>query len=132
MPRAPPARSPRACGAPPFHLAHGDADDAVPLAQSEALAAALRRAAWTSSWSSSRGAGHFWRDAAPDRVCAAVRPRDRLRPPRHRLSPAAVPNGGRSSRLAGSRHPSHGVSAKSPAVEHAGFAASAVPSARPS
>ena len=28
-------------GAPPFHLAHGDADDAVPLGQSQALADVL-------------------------------------------------------------------------------------------
>ena len=31
-------------GAPPFHLAHGDADDAVPLGQSQALADVLRAA----------------------------------------------------------------------------------------
>jgi dipeptidyl aminopeptidase/acylaminoacyl peptidase len=33
-----------AAGAPPFLLIHGDADDTVPIAQSEAMAAALERA----------------------------------------------------------------------------------------
>lgn len=57
-------------GAPPFHLAHGDADDAVPLAQSEALADALRAAGVDAELVVEPGAGHFWRDAAPDQVAA--------------------------------------------------------------
>ncbi|GAA1960282.1 alpha/beta hydrolase [Microbacterium deminutum] len=57
-------------GSAPFHLAHGDADDAVPLAQSEALEAALRAAGVEAELIVEPGAGHFWRDAAPERVAA--------------------------------------------------------------
>lgn len=56
--------------APPFHLAHGDADDAVPLAQSDALAVALRAAGVEVELLIEPGAGHFWRGAAPERVAA--------------------------------------------------------------
>jgi len=56
--------------APPFHLAHGEADDAVPLAQSESLAAALRAVGVEAELVVEPAAGHFWRDAAPDRVQA--------------------------------------------------------------
>ena len=55
-------------GAPPFHLAHGDADDAVPLGQSQALADVLSAAGVDVELVVESGAGHFWRDAAPDRV----------------------------------------------------------------
>ena len=55
-------------GSPPFHLAHGDADDAVPLSQSEALADALRPAGVEVDLHVEPGAGHFWRGAASERV----------------------------------------------------------------
>ncbi|WP_394554913.1 alpha/beta hydrolase fold domain-containing protein [Agromyces sp. MMS24-JH15] len=56
--------------APPFHLAHGDADDAVPLAQSLALADALRAVGVEVELLVEPGAGHFWRGVAPERVAA--------------------------------------------------------------
>lgn len=73
MPDAARAASPVShvhAGAPPFHLAHGDADDAVPLAQSEALASALRAARVDVELVVEPDAGHFWRGAASERVAA--------------------------------------------------------------
>lgn len=57
-------------GAPPFHLAHGDADDAVPLAQSVALRDALSDAGVEVELFVEEGAGHFWTDTATERVVA--------------------------------------------------------------
>jgi acetyl esterase/lipase len=51
-------------GAPPFYLAHGDADTDVPPAQSEKFAAALRAAGVDVELHLVPGAGHFWRDVA--------------------------------------------------------------------
>jgi acetyl esterase/lipase len=47
--------------APPFHIAHGDADDAVPHAQSVALHEALRAQGAPSHLTIVPGAGHLWR-----------------------------------------------------------------------
>lgn len=46
--------------APPFHIAHGDADEAVDLSQSELLAAALRREGASAELQVVPGAGHIW------------------------------------------------------------------------
>lgn len=64
--------------APPFHIAHGTADDFVPIAQSEAFAATLRDAGADVEFDAVAGAGHFWRgvpDPAPlfDRALAFAR-----------------------------------------------------------
>ncbi len=48
-------------GAPPFHISHGTADAHVPIAQSEALAAALRGAGADVEFLSIDGGEHFWR-----------------------------------------------------------------------
>ncbi|MEL5991100.1 alpha/beta hydrolase fold domain-containing protein [Microbacterium phosphatis] len=50
--------------APPFHIAHGDADDLVPPAQSEALHEALRAQGVESTLTLVPGAGHMWRGVA--------------------------------------------------------------------
>ncbi|MFC7340570.1 alpha/beta hydrolase fold domain-containing protein [Saccharopolyspora griseoalba] len=47
--------------APPFHLAHGTADEAVPAAQSELLAVALRTAGAEVELDLVADAGHLWR-----------------------------------------------------------------------
>ncbi|MDL4813648.1 alpha/beta hydrolase [Actinomadura opuntiae] len=52
-------------GAPPFQLWHGTADRAVPMAQSERMAEALRAAGVPVEFRRVEGAGHIWRDA-PD------------------------------------------------------------------
>ncbi|MGK9221002.1 MULTISPECIES: alpha/beta hydrolase fold domain-containing protein [unclassified Microbacterium] len=49
-----------AAGAPPFHIAHGLADTAVPAAQSEALHAALVAAGADATLQLVPGAGHLW------------------------------------------------------------------------
>lgn len=60
--------------APPFHIAHGTADQAVPLAQSRAFAAALRRVGAEVEFLEVPDAGHVWDGAAdPDAVYAAAR-----------------------------------------------------------
>lgn len=82
--RASPALRVRA-GAPPFHIAHGTADEHVPFAQSEALAAALRAVDVDVEFHAVAGGRHFWQglddtdpvfDAAIDfvRRVAAHRP----------------------------------------------------------
>jgi acetyl esterase/lipase len=86
--------------APPFHLAHGDADDAVPLAQSEALASALRAAGVDAELVVEPGAGHFWRDAAPDRVAMLF---DRAIAFAQRVSAERPPSDGRAGRPPGRR-----------------------------
>ncbi|MDH2443178.1 alpha/beta hydrolase [Amnibacterium sp. CER49] len=48
---------------PPFLVAHGEADDLMPIAQSEALVAALQAAGVAVEFHRERGAGHFWRGA---------------------------------------------------------------------
>jgi acetyl esterase/lipase len=55
-------------GAPPFHLAHGDADDDVPLDQSTRLATALHDARVNVEYVVEPGLGHFWRGAGPTRT----------------------------------------------------------------
>jgi acetyl esterase/lipase len=55
-------------GAPPFHVEHGDADEAVPQAQSTAFVAALDAAGVPVSFVSVPGANHMWggvQDPAP-------------------------------------------------------------------
>jgi acetyl esterase/lipase len=47
-------------GAPPFHISHGTADEHVPFAQSEALAAALRSAGADVEFRPVTGGKHFW------------------------------------------------------------------------
>ena len=47
-------------GAPPFHISHGTADEHVPFAQSEALAAALRTAGADVEFHPVEGGRHFW------------------------------------------------------------------------
>ena len=47
-------------GAPPFHISHGTADEHVPFAQSEALAAALRTAGVDVEFRPVEGGKHFW------------------------------------------------------------------------
>ncbi|WP_221585977.1 alpha/beta hydrolase [Microbacterium sp. G2-8] len=51
-------------GCPPFHIAHGDADDLVPPAQSEALAAAVCAAGGDAELILVPGASHMWRGVA--------------------------------------------------------------------
>jgi acetyl esterase/lipase len=51
-------------GAPPFHIAHGDADRFVPAAQSRQLAEALRGAGVTVELTEVPGADHMWMNAA--------------------------------------------------------------------
>jgi acetyl esterase/lipase len=48
-------------GAPPFHIAHGTADQHVPIAQSEALAAALKAVGVDVEFDSVDGVRHFWK-----------------------------------------------------------------------
>jgi acetyl esterase/lipase len=65
-------------GAPPFHIEHGDADDAVPQAQSTALVSALNETDNRVEFVSVPGAGHMWggiADPAPivDRALAFAR-----------------------------------------------------------
>lgn len=48
-------------GAPPFHIAHGTADEDVPFAQSETLAAALVAAGVDVEFVPVDGGKHFWR-----------------------------------------------------------------------
>ena len=48
---------------PPFHIAHGEADDLIPIAQSEALAGALAWQGVDVEFDRVPGAGHFWRGA---------------------------------------------------------------------
>lgn len=48
-------------GAPPFHIAHGDDDRSVPVAQSEELARALRRVGADVTLQIVPGADHLWR-----------------------------------------------------------------------
>jgi acetyl esterase/lipase len=50
-------------GAPPFHIAHGDADRFVPAAQSRQLAAALRDAGVAVEFTEVPGADHLWMGA---------------------------------------------------------------------
>lgn len=52
-------------GAPPFHIAHGDADRFVPAAQSRQLAETLRRAGVPVEYTEVPGADHLWMNA-PD------------------------------------------------------------------
>jgi acetyl esterase/lipase len=47
-------------GAPPFHVEHGDSDDAVPQAQSTAFVAALEAAGVPVTFVSVPGANHMW------------------------------------------------------------------------
>lgn len=60
---ASPARQVRA-GLPPFLVAHGEADELIPIAQSEALVAALTAHGVPAEFIRVPGAGHFWRGAA--------------------------------------------------------------------
>lgn len=65
--RASPALQAHA-GAPPFHIAHGTADEHVPFPQSESLAAALRAAGCDVEFAPVEGGRHFWQgvlDTAP-------------------------------------------------------------------
>jgi acetyl esterase/lipase len=60
-------------GAPPFHIAHGTADEHVPFSQSEALAAALQRVGADVDFHVVPGGKHFWQglddtDAVFDRA----------------------------------------------------------------
>ena len=60
-------------GAPPFHIAHGTADEHVPYAQSEAFAEALRAAGADVELIAVEGGRHFWQglddtDAVFDRA----------------------------------------------------------------
>ncbi len=57
--RASPALQAHA-GAPPFHISHGTADEHVPFAQSEALAAALSAADVDVEFIPIEGGRHFW------------------------------------------------------------------------
>jgi acetyl esterase/lipase len=57
--------------APPFHIAHGTADRFVPVAQSEELAEALRRAGVPVELDLIDGADHMWQGATdPERILA--------------------------------------------------------------
>jgi acetyl esterase/lipase len=47
-------------GAPPFHIEHGDSDQAVPFAQSEEFAAALAATGATVSFVTVAGGNHMW------------------------------------------------------------------------
>ena len=65
-------------GAPPFHIAHGTADEHVPFAQSEALAAALRAVGADVEFLAVDGGRHFWQglddtDSVFDRAIDFVR-----------------------------------------------------------
>ncbi|HET6824545.1 MAG TPA: alpha/beta hydrolase [Amnibacterium sp.] len=60
---ASPARQVRP-GLPPFLVAHGEADDLMPIAQSEALVAALTAHGVPAEFIRVPSAGHFWRGAA--------------------------------------------------------------------
>lgn len=65
-------------GAPPFHIAHGTADEHVPFAQSETLAAALREAGVDVEFDPVDRGRHFWQgmtdtDAVFDRAIAFAR-----------------------------------------------------------
>jgi acetyl esterase/lipase len=65
-------------GAPPFHISHGTADEHVPIAQSEALAEALRAAAVPVDFHPVPDGRHFWQglgdtDALFDRALAFAR-----------------------------------------------------------
>lgn len=51
-------------GAPPFHIAHGSADDHVPFSQSQRLAAALDAVGADVELTRVEGAGHFWQGVA--------------------------------------------------------------------
>ena len=51
-------------GAPPFHIAHGTADEHVPFAQSVALAEALRGAGAEVDFHPVEGGRHFWQGCA--------------------------------------------------------------------
>ncbi|QAY59346.1 alpha/beta hydrolase [Microbacterium protaetiae] len=55
-------------GAPPFLICHGLADEAVPPAQSQALAAALRAVGAPVELTLVPGAGHMWHGADVDRL----------------------------------------------------------------
>lgn len=57
--RASPARQVHA-GAPPFHIAHGTADEHVPFSQSEALADALVGVGAAPEFHTVAGGRHFW------------------------------------------------------------------------
>ena len=69
-------------GAPPFHISHGTADEHVPFAQSEALAEALRAVGADVEFHPVRRRQALLAGARRHRT--GVRPRHRLRPPRHR------------------------------------------------
>ena len=60
-------------GAPPFHIAHGTADEHVPYAQSESLAESLRAVGADVELFAVDGGKHFWQgldntDAVFDRA----------------------------------------------------------------
>ena len=76
-------------GAPPFHISHGTADEHVPFAQSEALAAALRARRRRRRVPPGRGRQALL--AGPRRHRPRVRPRHRLRAPRHRPLTPSIP-----------------------------------------
>jgi acetyl esterase/lipase len=60
-------------GAPPFHIAHGDADRFVPAAQSRQLAAVLRDAGGVVEFTEVPGADHLWMGAPdPEAIFAAA------------------------------------------------------------
>ncbi|WP_457099525.1 alpha/beta hydrolase fold domain-containing protein [Microbacterium sp. P5_E9] len=63
---ASPVHSVRA-GAPPFHIAHGTADEHVPFSQSVALAEALRGAGAEVDFHPVQGGRHFWQGCADTR-----------------------------------------------------------------
>jgi acetyl esterase/lipase len=70
--RASPVAHVRA-GAPPFHIAHGDADRFVPAAQSRQLASALRDAGVAVEFTEVPGADHLWMNAAePEKIFASA------------------------------------------------------------
>jgi acetyl esterase/lipase len=59
--------------APPFHIAHGDADRFVPCAQSRQLAEALRAADAPVEFTEVAGADHLWMNAPdPEAIFAAA------------------------------------------------------------
>ena len=70
--RASPVRYVRA-DAPPFHIAHGDADRFVPVQQSRLLADALRGVGAEVDYTEVPGADHMWMGAArPEEIFAAA------------------------------------------------------------